>query len=233
MRIKITKRAVDSLSTNGQDVLLWDADVRGFGLRCRSSSTKHYVLKMRLGGRQRWFTIGRHGSPWTPDGARKEALRLLGLRAAGEDPATERDRQKSAITIGELAERFLQEHVAHHCKPRTAEEYRRAVSLYIRPGLGHHRIADLTRSDIAQFHHQHRNHPYQANRSLSTVSLIRAILQRSERPSTQAKFNRRRSLNTRGMRKVIKIVRIERFRGRQPTRYISHWPVLLFVECVD
>jgi Arm DNA-binding domain len=131
---KITKRVVDQLSPDRQDVLLWDAEVKGFGVRCRPSGAKSYVLKMRVGGRQRWLTIGRHGSPWTADGARREALRLLGLKAAGSDPATALDRQKGAVTIAELADRFLREHVARHCKPRTKDEYQRAVELYIKPG---------------------------------------------------------------------------------------------------
>jgi Arm DNA-binding domain len=105
MAPKITKRTVDHLSPGSRDRILWDREVRGFGVRCRASGAKHYVLKMRVGGRQRWLTIGRHGSPWTPDNARREALRLLGLKAAGHDPASERDRQKGAITIAELGKR--------------------------------------------------------------------------------------------------------------------------------
>ena len=34
MDTKITKRAVDQMVTNGRDVLSWDADVKGFGVRC-------------------------------------------------------------------------------------------------------------------------------------------------------------------------------------------------------
>ncbi|TMJ86478.1 MAG: DUF4102 domain-containing protein [Alphaproteobacteria bacterium] len=121
MEAKITKRTVDQVSPGSRDVLLWDRDVKGFGIRCRPSGAKHYVLKMRVGGRQRWLTIGRHGSPWTPDTARREALRLLGLRAAGQDPATARDHRKGAITIAELGARFLSDYVPQHCKPRKAD----------------------------------------------------------------------------------------------------------------
>jgi integrase len=172
MPTKITKRTVDQLSPGSRDRILWDREVRGFGVRCRATGAKHYVLKMRVGGRQRWLTIGRHGSPWTPDTARREALRLLGLKAAGHDPASERDRQKGAMTIAELGKRFLQEYVPQHCKPRTAEEYQRAIEKYINPIIGRHRIADLTRSDVAQLHHHFRDRPYQANRSLAVLSKI-------------------------------------------------------------
>jgi len=75
---------------------------------------------MRIGRRQRWITIGRHGSPWTPETARREALRLLGLKAAGKDPAVERDDHKSGLIVAMLADRFLTEYVAYSCKPATA-----------------------------------------------------------------------------------------------------------------
>ena len=167
---KITKSVVDEQTSSSRDQLIWDREIKGFAIRCRSSGAKHYVLKMRVGGRQRWITIGRHGSPWTPDTARREALRLLGLRAAGHDPATERDRQKGAITIAELGARFLTEYVPQHCKPRTAEEYQRAVDRFINRVLGRQRISDLTRADVGRLHHQYRDRPYQANRSLAVLS---------------------------------------------------------------
>jgi integrase len=170
MPTKITKRAVDQLSPGSSDVLLWDTELKGFGVRCRPSGAKYYVLKLRVGGRQRWLTIGRHGSPLTPDSARREALRLLGLKAAGHDPATVRDRHKGAATVAEFAERFMREHAAQYCKPRTEEEYQRTVDRYIKPSLGRYRIGDVTRADVVGFQHQHRTRPYQANRSLAVLS---------------------------------------------------------------
>jgi Arm DNA-binding domain len=167
---KITKRGVDHLSAGDRDVLVWDTEVVGFGIRCRPSGAKHYVLKMRAGGRQRWITIGRHGSPWTPDAARAEAMRLLGLKAGGQDPATERDRQRGVITVQELGTRFLESYVPEHCKVTTASEYRRAVELFINPALGRHRISEVLRADVAHFHHELRDRPYQANRALGVLS---------------------------------------------------------------
>ena len=170
METKITKRTVDQLSAGEQDAILWDSEIKGFGVRCRRSGAKHYIVKMRVGARQRWLTIGRHGSPWTPEKARGEALRLLGLKAAGQYPALERDRRKAAITIKELGTRFLSEYVHQHCKARTAEEYQRAVEHYINPILGRQKIVDLIRTDVVRFHHQFRDRPSQANRSLAVLS---------------------------------------------------------------
>lgn len=170
MKRKLTKRAVDGLAETSSNVVLWDTNLKGFGVRCRRSGAKYYIVKVRIGGRQRWLTIGRHGSPWTPESARREAMRLLGLKAAGHDPASERDRHKGGLTVADLGARFLAEHVAHHCKPRTAEEYRRAVDHYINPLLGRQNIAEITRADVARLHHRFRDRPYQANRALAVLS---------------------------------------------------------------
>ena len=100
---KITKRTVDSLKAGD---VVWDGDVRGFGVRCQRRD-KTYVLKCRYQGRQRWLTIGKHGSPWTPEKARKEAVRLLGLIAGDKDPAQARDEAKNDLTVTELCDLYV------------------------------------------------------------------------------------------------------------------------------
>ena len=82
---RITKRVVDAAS------IVWDSEVTGLGVRRQKSASRVYVLKARIGHRQRWFTIGRHGSPWTPELARKRALEMLADISKGEDLGTERD----------------------------------------------------------------------------------------------------------------------------------------------
>src|SRR5215212_9273853 len=105
MRGKITKKSVDGLPCrNGLETVLWDQEVKGFGVRARGA-TKSYILHYRVGSGRgaplRKFTIGKHGSPWTPDQARTEAKRLLGLVAAGADPSSIRVLQRSIPTLSE------------------------------------------------------------------------------------------------------------------------------------
>src|SRR5262245_402337 len=109
---KITKTAVDRLPAGA---LLWDQTVVGFGAR-RQRRDVFYLLRSRLNGRHRLITIGLHGSPWTPDTARNEAKRLLGLVAGRTDPANERIRP--AETFGAEAVRYLERKRAS-IKPRT------------------------------------------------------------------------------------------------------------------
>ena len=50
---------------------IWDSAVIGFGARRQKGEAISYFVKYRTReGRQRWETIGRHGSPWTPETAR-------------------------------------------------------------------------------------------------------------------------------------------------------------------
>ena len=163
---KITKTLVDALTP---DELAWDAEVKGFGIRCQRRD-RVYVLKYRVSGRQRWYTIGKHGSPWTPDTARREAKRILGLVAEGKDPADKKKTDRSAPTVAGLAERFLADHVAAKTKARTGIEYRRLVERIVMPELGRLKVDNVVSSDIERLHLQYRATPYQANRLLALLS---------------------------------------------------------------
>ncbi len=170
--IRINKRSVDAIQAGERDVISWDSELGGFGVRCRKSGAKFYVLKYRHLGRQRWFTIGQHGSPWTPELARREARRLLGEVAAGNDPAQMRDQGKAAPTIHGMIDQFLSDHVEAKRKSRTLTEYTRLFDKLVRPKLGNHRVEAVTRSEIAQLHHALRATPYQANRVLAILSKL-------------------------------------------------------------
>ncbi len=124
--VRITKTVVDKLEPGE---VRWDSEVRGFGVRCQRQAKK-YVLKTRMNGRQRWFTIGEHGSPWTPDGARKEALSLLADIHKGTDIASLRAPSRQQPIIADLCERYLQEHAYRHKKASSAAEDKRNIDSY-------------------------------------------------------------------------------------------------------
>jgi integrase len=156
MRMKLTKRAIDALDPGDKRATVWDSDISGFGLRVMPSGERVYVLKYRSAGRQRWFTIGRHGSPWTPDSARKEAVRLLGDVARGQDPAEKRNADRKAVTFGELGELYFAEGAAHK-KPSTLHVDRGRFKLHLLPALGARRVDVVTRADIERLLNDVRN----------------------------------------------------------------------------
>jgi integrase len=163
---RVTKAVVDRLPTSG---VVWDADVRGFGVR-RQQRDASYVLKVRVGTRQRFLTIGRHGAPWTPETARREARRLLGEIAAGRDPADARAARKHSPTFSEFAGRYVSEHVLISKKPRSAAEDRRNLARHILPAFGRRLITEITSADLARFQASKAATPIAANRCLSLMS---------------------------------------------------------------
>jgi integrase len=183
MRGKITKRSVDVLKpANGAEAVLWDSELKGFGVRVQLGGAKSYVLHYRAGtGRGatlRKLTIGRHGSPWTPETARREAKRLLGMIEGGADPAAEKIARQEAPTMAELAERFRAEHAEAKRKASTAAEYRRLLDKIILPALGKRKVADLTRAEVIKLHNSNRAAPYQANRVLAVLSKMLNLAER-------------------------------------------------------
>jgi Arm DNA-binding domain/Phage integrase, N-terminal SAM-like domain len=158
MRGKITKRSVDALKPGADvaELVLWDSELKGFGVRVQRGDAKSYLLHYRVGAGRgaplRKLTIGRHGSPWTAELARAEAKRLLGLVAQGKDPAGAKAEAKAAPTVTELAARFLAEHAEAKRKASTAREYRRLLEHVILPAIGKRKVADVTRREVERLH---------------------------------------------------------------------------------
>ena len=110
---RINKASVDALKATAGEAFLWDEDVRGFGVKATPSGSRSYLVQYRIGGRGakvKRYTIGRHGSPWTPDTARTEAKRLLIEVGQGIDVAAlKRDKARRApdLAFNAYAERFV------------------------------------------------------------------------------------------------------------------------------
>jgi integrase len=141
----------------------WDAAVPGFGARRqKSSAVSYFVFYRTRDGRQRWFTIGRHGAPWTPETARTEARRVLGEVAAGWDPAANKRAVRDAMTVAELCDRYLADMRAGRILTRRGESKRSAtvdedtgrIERHIKPILGRLPVAAVARSDVEDFMHR-------------------------------------------------------------------------------
>jgi Arm DNA-binding domain len=108
-KTKLSKRTIDALKPRAERFTVWDTSISGFGIRITPNDQRVYVLKYRFGGTQHWFTIGKHGSPWTPDAARDKAKELLGDITKGINPAARRDADKQALTVSALCDLYLAE----------------------------------------------------------------------------------------------------------------------------
>ena len=151
----ITKRSVDAIHPTSRDEFLWDTTIRGFGLKITAKGAKSYILQYRIGGRSsrtQRYTIGKHGSPWTPDAARKEAIRLLEGIRRGEDPQeVNRERQRIAVELAfdSYLERFLEIYGKRLWGVRTYASAASNLRRHVQPVLGRKPLPDIRRSDIA------------------------------------------------------------------------------------
>jgi integrase len=154
MSKRLTNSVVNGAAKRDSDYFIWDGDLKGFGLKVCSGGRKSYVCKYRLGtGRNaptRRMTIGTHGSPWTPEQARKRASQILGLVAHGEDPAQAKQADKNVLTVSQLCDRYL-EHGAATKKASTLATDRGRIERHIKPLLGRMRVPDVKRADISRF----------------------------------------------------------------------------------
>src|SRR5438105_13485936 len=63
-RIRLTKSAIDALSTSQSDVVYWDSGCPGFGVKVTPKGRKVFVVLYRTGGagsKLRKYTIGPYG----------------------------------------------------------------------------------------------------------------------------------------------------------------------------
>ena len=147
---KITKRTVDALIASRSEGFLWDDGIKGFGAKITKSGAVSYILQFRMGGREastRRYTIGSHGSPWTPATAREEAQRLFLLIAQGIDPVeVEKQRRREAVDLAfsNYAERFERSCVGRGWKVLVARSFR----IHVKPVLGSKPLPKITRSDV-------------------------------------------------------------------------------------
>ena len=158
--------------------VLWDTDLRRFGVRRRDASVA-YVVKVRVAGRQRWITIGKHG-PLTPIEARAKARTILAEVDCGRDPTRERDRRRAMPTLADFAEEWLTKHVDLKRKFSTRIEYRRIVKRHIVPALGHVPVDQIGGNDVLRLHADLATHRYQANRVLAVLSSVMSHAERAE-----------------------------------------------------
>lgn len=166
---KLTKRIVDTIEPANKEVLVWDDELSGFGIRVYPTGRKMYVVQYRANGRTRRKNIARHGV-MTPEEARREAKLVQADVARGHDPSADRKAILRGPTMRDLGQRFLDQHVAHFCKPKTSYDYANTLNKVIFPTLGAIKVSQITRVDITDWHFKLRDTPYQANRALTIVS---------------------------------------------------------------
>lgn len=175
--MKLSKQKITELKAADKDITTWDSALPGFGVRVKPSGVKTYLLQYRNQyGRSKRMSIGRVGE-LTLDQARKEATKLKGAIALGNDPAQQRIETRSGDTVKDLATRYMDEHCTGRCKESTIAAHNWLLDKLILPRFGSIKVNELQSSDIHRYHQSLRDKPYNANRALG---LMKAMLNKSE-----------------------------------------------------
>lgn len=168
---KITKRTIDALIAQNAEGFLWDSGIKGFGAKITKAGAVSYVLQFRMGGREartRRYTIGGHGSPWTPVTARDEALRLLLLISQGVDPVeADKQRRREAVDLafGNYADRFTES-----CLTKSWNNLvERSLRIYIKPVLGNKPLPKIKRFDVVAVFDRMPSHQVANRRNVFAV----------------------------------------------------------------
>jgi len=134
----------------GPNQTIWDSEVRGFGARRRQGQAVAYFLFYRTkGGRQRWFTIGKHGSPWTPDMARDEALRLRINIKDGADPTADKQADRKAATVDDNTVSAALDRYEADLKSRGGDPNNVVrVRAHLSDGLAKKKVGALVKADL-------------------------------------------------------------------------------------
>lgn len=152
-KARISKRVVDSAKPVPEgDYRIWDTELKGYFLRIYPSGRKVYGVKYRAGRTQRVFTIGTHGSPWTPDDARTAARTAMSEANLGGDPSAEKKKARDALTVGDVIDAYLRDGPATKPAKRASTWEIDASNLnrHVRPLIGKLLASTLTKSDAAK-----------------------------------------------------------------------------------
>lgn len=186
---RITKRTADATKPAARDVLVWDTELSGFGLKVTPAGRRVYVVQYRPAGMGRRaptkrLTLGEHGVI-TAEQARTMAKERLADVTKGSDPAGDRKRRKDALTVQEMGAEFLADVDAQR-KPTTAAEYRRLWEKHVEPALGSLKVEAVTVGDVRRLHRSLKATPYLANRVLA---LLGSAFSFAESESLRAKHS--------------------------------------------
>ncbi len=154
--------------------IIYDKEVRGFGVRVTKAGAKAFVLNYRAAGVERRITIGSFPD-WKVAQARARAKDLKRIIDNGGDPMADRHADRAAPTVNDLADRFVDEHLAKR-RATTVTDYKSILRLYVRPQLGTKRVTDVRHADVEKLHRTiAKTAPYRANRTVAVLSKMLSL----------------------------------------------------------
>ena len=174
--VDLTARLARESKPGPKDTFLFDKALAGFALRVHPSGRKVWIVQTRIEGKTRRIVIARHGEMDLAQ-ARRRARDILASVRAGDNPADDIRKEKTAPTVAMLAEEYLR-----RCDPYWKPSGRETIRIYLRarilPAFGRMRVDRVGPEDVAAwFDAVSRDKPGAANRAFE---ILRSMMFRAE-----------------------------------------------------
>ena len=168
-RMKLTKTAAETAAPAAKDYVIHDTLTPGFLLKVTPAGRKMFMVAYTAAnGQRRKPAIGRFGAI-TVEQARAIAQDWLAQVRRGADPSAERATARAAPTVKDLCARFLADYSIPRNKPSTVKGNRVNINAHIIPKLGHLKVPDVTRADVARMIGEMEKTPTAANLTLACL----------------------------------------------------------------
>jgi integrase len=148
MKAHLTERNVKTIEpdASGRNLLVFDDEVAGFGLRITPAGSRAFILNYRIAARKRSLTIG-SWPDWSVSAARDRAKELKREIDTGNDPLEKRVAARQAPTVIDLIDRYLAGHVERLAK-HTRDNQTCLLRKVVQPEWGARKVAEITSEDV-------------------------------------------------------------------------------------
>jgi integrase len=178
--MKLTDKIVDALPVPAKGNKRYpDSEVRGLNAQVTAAGERGFVLRYRIRGRERLYTIGSRPT-WTTVASRNRAKDLRRLIDQGIDPHEQEAKARNeAVTIAEFWCRVYEPLHVRTKRPKWAKDIQSMMRNDILPRLGARAVKDVDHADVAALHRQiSKRAPARANRVKAVVSHLMTYAER-------------------------------------------------------
>ena len=165
--IRLTQRQIDALKPRKKTFDVRDTELKGFGVRVRSSGIKRYFIQSQQQEIRTWRIIG-DASGMSLEEARCHARSVLASLYNGEEIIAVTNEE---TRFGVVAEKLF-EACERHWKAGTRRVNRIYLKNQILPWFRNMQVAGITERDVKQWHASLHATPFAADRSAPVLSVI-------------------------------------------------------------
>jgi integrase len=186
---KLTKTLLAGLvaPTAGKRVVIYDTETPKLAMRMTHTGVRAFYVVKRMGGTMVWLKLGTFPD-MTCEQARKEADKVLGEFAKGENPAAVKRAVKAELTFGEAFDDFLErkrKRDGSAISDKTKRDYKDLLRLYL-DGIMGKKLSAIERNEIKAIHARTtKKSAAQADRVVAVVSAVFTFMLAHERFSGQ------------------------------------------------